>query len=69
MPGKNDCREVDKDSEGLTPGIIHPNACCNNWEPDAERAGKSTEELLKQVAFRGPPARVKAEEVKVLIGG
>lgn len=45
--GKNDCEVVDKDSEGLTPGIIHPNACCNHWEPDDKRAKMTTEELLE----------------------
>jgi hypothetical protein len=33
-----DCEKVDKDSEGDTPGIIHPDACCNRWEPDSVRA-------------------------------
>jgi hypothetical protein len=37
-----DCEKVDKDSpgdtSGITSGIIHPNACCNNWEPDPVRA-------------------------------
>src|SRR6266446_9424864 len=27
-----DCRKVDKDSEGKDHGVIHPEACCNNWE-------------------------------------
>lgn len=28
----NDCKKVDKTSEGDTPGMIHPEACCNRWE-------------------------------------
>jgi hypothetical protein len=39
------CEKVDKDSEGDTPGIIHPNACCNNWEPDKIRAKLSSDKL------------------------
>jgi hypothetical protein len=29
-----DCQLVDKDSEGATPGMIVPDACCNCWIPD-----------------------------------
>lgn len=47
LMGQNDCKKVDKESPGLTPAIIHPNACCNNWEADAKRAGMTTEDLLK----------------------
>lgn len=43
--GKMSCQKVDKYSIGLTPGIIHPNACCNHWEPDKERAKKDTASL------------------------
>jgi hypothetical protein len=28
------CLEVDKDSEGNDPEMIHPDACCNVWLPD-----------------------------------
>lgn len=45
--GKMDCQKVDKDSDGLTPGIIHPNACCNHWEPDPVRAKMSTEKVTE----------------------
>ncbi len=45
--GKNDCKKVDRESPGLTPGKIHPNSCCNNWEADARRAKMKTEELLE----------------------
>lgn len=31
---KNDCRKVDKDSEGDTPGEINPAACCNRFDKD-----------------------------------
>ena len=45
-PGKMDCKKVDKDDpDGITPGIIHPNACCNHWESDPIRANMSTEEV------------------------
>ena len=47
LTGENDCTKIDKDSKGLTPGIIHPNACCNHWEPDSKRAKMTTSELLK----------------------
>jgi hypothetical protein len=40
-----DCKKVDKDSKGDTPGIIHANACCNAWEADKERANMTTEQL------------------------
>jgi len=46
LVGENDCMKVDKDSPGLTPGEIHPNACCNNWEADSKRAKMSTPALL-----------------------
>ena len=36
-PEAFDCEEVDKDSPGDTPGMIHPDACCNEWEPDPSR--------------------------------
>lgn len=50
MVGKNDCHAVDKSSPGLTPGIIHPNACCNNWDADAKRAKMPTPELLEYLS-------------------
>lgn len=46
-PSRMDCEKVDKDSIGDTPGIIHPNACCNRWEPDDTRAKMTTEQLNK----------------------
>lgn len=46
-PERLDCRKVDKDSEGDTPGIIHPNACCNRWEVDKVRGKMKTEDLLE----------------------
>jgi hypothetical protein len=42
---KNDCYKVDKDSEGDTPGMVHPDGCCNNWSPDSVRSKMSTEEI------------------------
>lgn len=38
-----DCEKVDKDSPGDTPGMIHPDACCNAWEPDPERCNWPTD--------------------------
>jgi len=32
------CDEVDRSSAGDDPGQINPDACCNEWEPDVERA-------------------------------
>lgn len=32
-----DCQKVNKDSEGDDPGIIHPDACCNNWDSNDEQ--------------------------------
>lgn len=55
--GKNDCEAVDCKSPGLTPGIIHPNACCNNWDADKERSKLPTEKLLKVLAE--PPSMKK----------
>ncbi len=42
----NDCYVVDKDSPGDTPGMIHANACCNNWWADPVRAQMTTEQVL-----------------------
>lgn len=38
-----DCSSVDKDSPGDTPGMIHPDACCNGWEADPRRSMMPTE--------------------------
>jgi hypothetical protein len=40
-----DCRKVDKNSPGPTPGLIHPNGCCNAWEADEERSRLATAKL------------------------
>lgn len=40
------CEKVDKNSPGDTPGEIHPNACCNMWDADDIRAGKTTTQLM-----------------------
>lgn len=42
-PEKWDCEAVNKDSEGDTPGMIHPDACCNLQEPDPVRGQLPTE--------------------------
>lgn len=45
--GKMDCEKVDKDSRGDTPGLIHPNGCCNRWQKDTIRGNVNEEELNK----------------------
>jgi hypothetical protein len=47
LPHASDCKKVDRNSEGDTPGEINPNGCCNLWEADRKRAGKTTPELVK----------------------
>ena len=37
-PPEKKCSEVDENSDGDDPGIIHPNACCNNWDSLANAA-------------------------------
>lgn len=32
IPRAWDCEAVDKSSLGADAGMIHPDACCNNWE-------------------------------------
>jgi hypothetical protein len=41
-----DCEKVDKDSEGDTPGMIHPDGCCNHWEADDVRAKLPPDKLF-----------------------
>jgi hypothetical protein len=38
LPDEWKCQEVDADSTGDDPSIIHPDACCCLWQPDPERA-------------------------------
>ena len=38
---------VDPNSPGDTPGLIHPNGCCDFQEPDAKRGQMSREEVLR----------------------
>ena len=38
-----DCEGVNKDTPGDTPGMIHPDACCNLQEPDPVRGQLPTE--------------------------
>jgi hypothetical protein len=45
LASKNDCLEVDKNSEGDTPKEIHLNGCCNRWEADSKRSKLTTEQL------------------------
>lgn len=53
---KRDCRKpVDKDSPGDTPGEIHPNACCDFWEPDPKRSKLDTEKLMRLIALAEVP--------------
>ncbi len=46
---QNDCEKVDADSDGDTPGMIHPDACCNAWEADTIRAKLSDDKLMKAI--------------------
>lgn len=39
------CTEVDPDSVGDDMGMIHPDACCNEWSPDPVRSQISTEDF------------------------
>ena len=57
-PERNDCKKVDKDSDGDTPGTISPNACCSNWERDPDRGNKTDEQLLKILSSSAVSARV-----------
>lgn len=45
------CKEVDE-KEGLTPEIIHPNACCNNWQKSSLRGDWTDEEFKNLKAFK-----------------
>lgn len=49
-PNSMDCSKVDKNSDGDTPGEIHPNACCNRFEPDDKRGNMTTDQLIKLFA-------------------
>ena len=44
---RNDCKKVDRNSEGDTPGEISPYGCCNFWEADRKRAQLTTPELVQ----------------------
>lgn len=33
-PPKKKCEKVDENSPGNTPGIIHPDACCDFWDSE-----------------------------------
>jgi hypothetical protein len=44
------CKKVDKYSAGDTPGEIHPNACCNIWEPDPARSKWDINKLNEFIA-------------------
>ena len=52
-PASLDCTRVDKDSQGFTPGMIHPNACCNFESLDATRGSLTREELVDYFESRG----------------
>lgn len=44
-----DCEEVDKDSPGPDPHLIHPDACCNEWSPDPVRGNMPTDVVRQLV--------------------
>lgn len=45
IPETRGCKKIDRNSKGDTPGQIHPNACCNLWEP-SPITSKMTEDQL-----------------------
>lgn len=55
-----DCSEVDRNSPGDDPGIIHPDACCNGWEADTVRALMTTEALREIVTMQPEVADVNS---------
>ncbi|HVZ39367.1 MAG TPA: hypothetical protein VHI13_08830 [Candidatus Kapabacteria bacterium] len=50
QPKAEDCRQVDKGSEGDTPGKIVAGACCNRWEADPKRAKLDRAALMTALA-------------------
>ena len=50
---REDCDEVDRDSEGDTPGIISGDGCCNLWSPDKVRGHMTREEILHWIEMNG----------------
>lgn len=63
--GQNDCKKVDKDSEGDTPGTISPNGCCSNWEHDPIR-GSLPDDRLVQILSAPVPKRPEDSKLKQL---
>ena len=53
----NDCRKVDKDSPGFTPGIISAaKGCCSLWEKDPARGHLTSQQLI---SFIGAAPKIK----------
>lgn len=48
--GMFDCRRVDRTSPGDTPGMIHPDACCNLHKMDPVRGQMPTEAFREEAA-------------------
>ena len=48
--GRDACKEVDRNSQGDTPGLISPYACCSAWEKDSKRGEMSDQQLVKLLA-------------------
>lgn len=66
--GRNDCKKVDKDSDGDTPGDISPNACCSNWERDTVRGNMATGMLVKILSSPVPKREEDQSRFKQMFG-
>jgi hypothetical protein len=53
--GSEDCKRVDKKTEGATPGKIDVMGCCNLWDADSKRSKMTTPALVQLIA-QGRPA-------------
>jgi hypothetical protein len=49
---RHECKKVDRNSEGDTPGEISPDGCCDFWQADRRRAKMTNEELVQLMAGR-----------------
>ena len=52
MDESGGCNVVDFDTPGDDPGMIHPDACCNAWEADADRVQMEAGEFARHQAIR-----------------
>lgn len=54
LPARLDCRHVDRNSPGDDPGLIHPDACCNDWRRGLKA---QIQRLVKNLRARVPLIR------------